>query len=108
MTIFKAWKNFPCELFITTISALHTTSCFYIGWLFRKIQVDMLTNFYAGSRFDSQFVSHVHSFYKLYVNFFTHVCSIFINGNSNKSMWNISTYSYIFEDFTLKSQYISL
>lgn len=66
----------------------------------------MLTNFYTGSRFDSQFESYVHSFYKLYVNFFTYFCSIFINGNSNKSMWNIGTYSYIFEDFTLKSHIV--
>ena len=108
MSIFKAWESFPCELFIITISALHTTSCFYISWLFRRIQVDMLNNFYTGSKYETQFVSHVHSFCKFYVNFLTYVCSIFINGNSNKSMWNIVTYSYIFEKFTLKSQYISL
>lgn len=106
MSICKAWESFPCALLIITISALHTTSCFYISQLFRKIQIDMLTDFYTGSRYESQSVSHVHSFCKLYVNFFTYVCSIFINGNSNKSMLNIGTYSYIFEGFTLKSQYI--
>lgn len=54
---------------IITISALHTTSCFYISWLFRKIQVDMLTDFYTGSRYKSQSVSHVHSFISCLLTF---------------------------------------
>ena len=73
---------------------------FLHSWLFRKIQVDMLTNFYSGSRYTTQFVSHVHSFCKLYINFFIYEYSIFVNGNSNKSRWNIGTHIYTHEDFT--------
>lgn len=62
----------------------------------------MLTNFYSGSIYTTQFVSPVHSFCKLYFNFSIYDYSIFVNGNSNKGMWNIGTHIYTHEDFTLK------
>lgn len=86
------------KLFQAVINYYHVYSKYNImflhSWLFKKIILnEMFTN--SGSICETQFMSHVNSFCKLYINFSYIVIACELV-EIVMSVWNIGTYIYIY------------